>query len=226
VRLSSRVKSYFLKNASLNFGKKKMVSEIAKIEIIVTNTAVEGLLLETNLIKKHKPKYNILMKDDKSHTYLKLTDEIFPKLIRTRSKNILSKTKKDQYFGPYISTHAVQNILKITKKIFGHRSCNIEFGQEKGNIVIKKSFATKIPCIDYYIGRCAAPCLLEPEKMANYNTSIANIKHFLKGNFQEVVEQLRTQMQVYAQRLEFEKAKELKEDLESLQVLRESQIIY
>jgi excinuclease ABC subunit C len=84
--LHSRINSYFNGKSKLNFAKKKMVQEIAKIETIITNNAVESLLLETNLIKKHKPKYNILMKDDKNHTYIKITDEVFPKIIKTRIK--------------------------------------------------------------------------------------------------------------------------------------------
>lgn len=87
VSLHSRVNSYFNGKSKLNFAKKKMVSEIADIQIVVTNTAIESLLLETSLIKKHKPKYNILMKDDKNHTYIKITQELFPKVIKTRIKN-------------------------------------------------------------------------------------------------------------------------------------------
>jgi len=87
VSLHSRVNSYFNGKSKLNFAKKKMVSEISDIQIIVTNTAIESLLLETSLIKKHKPKYNILMKDDKNHTYIKITQALFPKVIKTRIKN-------------------------------------------------------------------------------------------------------------------------------------------
>ncbi len=87
VSLHSRVNSYFNGKSKLNFAKKKMVSEIADIQIVVTNTAIESLLFETSLIKKHKPKYNILMKDDKNHTYIKITQELFPKVIKTRIKN-------------------------------------------------------------------------------------------------------------------------------------------
>ena len=87
LNLHSRVNSYFNGKSKLNFAKKKMVDEIEKIETVVTNTAIESLLLETNLIKKHKPKYNILMKDDKNHTYIKITDDVFPKVVKTRFKS-------------------------------------------------------------------------------------------------------------------------------------------
>jgi len=166
VNLHSRVNSYFNWKSKLNFAKKKMVEEIAKIETIITNNAVESLLLETNLIKKHKPKYNILMKDDKNHTYIKITDEVFPKIIKTRIK-----TKSWIYFGPYISSNNVNNVIKITKKIFWHRSCNIVFENENK---IKNSNWSKIPCIDYYIKRCPWPCLLKDENIKNYKESIKN----------------------------------------------------
>ena len=122
INLFKRVNSYFKANATLNFGKKKMVSEIEDIKTIVVNNEKESLILETTLIKKYKPKYNILMKDDKNHLYIKITDEEIPKVIKTRIK-----TNSWTYFWPYLSSNYVTNILKITKKIFWHRSCNINF---------------------------------------------------------------------------------------------------
>ncbi|MDD5770350.1 MAG: excinuclease ABC subunit UvrC [Candidatus Gracilibacteria bacterium] len=220
VSLYSRVNSYFNGKSKLNFAKKKMVDEIDKIEIIITNTAIESLLLETNLIKKYKPKYNILMKDDKNHTYIKITDEIFPKVIKTRIK-----TKFGEYFGPYTSSNYVNNITKITKKIFGHRSCNIVFKKENGIEKIKSTNGSKIPCIDYYIGRCAGPCLLKEENIKKYNEDIKNIRNFLSGDFKQVIEDLKIKMQKYATNLNFEKAGELKQDLASIEILNQNQII-
>lgn len=231
VNLHSRVNSYFNWKSKLNFAKKKMVSEIEKIETIVTNTAIESLLLETSLIKKHKPKYNILMKDDKNHTYIKITDDVFPKIIKTRIKTPPARklaspsTEGDLggvYFGPYISSNYVNNILKVTKKIFGHRSCNIVFESENK---IKSTNWSKIPCIDYYIGRCAGPCLLKEENTKNYNDSIKNIKNFLNWDFVKVIEDLKVKMQNYAKNLEFEKAAELKEDVASIESLNQNQIV-
>lgn len=232
VNLHSRVNSYFNGTSKLNFAKKKMVEEIHNIEILVTNTAIESLLLETTLIKKHKPKYNILMKDDKNHTYIKITDEVFPKIIKTRIKN-----KFWEYFGPYISTHWVNNIIKITKKVFGHRSCNIVFEDilkttpaphlslMERIIKIKVSNGAKIPCIDYYIERCAGPCLLKEENSKKYNADIENIRNFLHGDFEKVIENLKIKMQKYAQNLDFEKASELKEDIASIENLKQNQIV-
>lgn len=237
MNLHSRVNSYFNSKSKLNFAKKKMVDEIDKIETIITNTAIESLLLETTLIKKHKPKYNILMKDDKNHTYIKITDEIFPKIIKTRNKllsnssssrsksKISSNNKKKLggiYFWPYISSNYVNNIIKITKKIFWHRSCNIIFENENK---IKVSNGSKIPCIDYYIKRCAAPCLLKEENTKNYNNSIKNIKNFLSWDFEEVIKDLKEKMKLYAKNLEFEKASELKEDILSIESLNQNQIV-
>lgn len=220
VNLHSRVNSYFNGLSKLNFAKKKMVWEIIQIETIVTNNAKECLILETSLIKKYKPKYNILMKDDKNHTYIKITDELFPKVIKTRIK-----TKSGIYFGPYISTSYVNNIIKTTKKIFWHRSCNIVFEEKNGIPKIKASNGSKIPCIDYYIGRCSAPCLLQKENMTQYDTSISNIKNFLDGNLEEVILHLKEKMMQYAQKLEFEKASELKEDVSSIESLKQNQIV-
>jgi len=220
VNLHSRVNSYFNGLSKLNFAKKKMVWEIIQIETIVTNNAKECLILETSLIKKHKPKYNILMKDDKNHTYIKITDELFPKVIKTRIK-----TKSGIYFGPYISTSYVNNIIKTTKKIFWHRSCNIIFEEKNGIPKIKASNGSKIPCIDYYIGRCSAPCLLQKENMTQYDASISNIKNFLDGNLEEVILHLKEKMTQYAQKLEFEKASELKEDVSSIESLKQNQIV-
>lgn len=220
VNLHSRVNSYFNGLSKLNFAKKKMVWEIIQIETIVTNNAKECLILETSLIKKHKPKYNILMKDDKNHTYIKITDELFPKVIKTRIK-----TKSGIYFGPYISTSYVNNIIKTTKKIFWHRSCNIIFEEKNGIPKIKASNGSKIPCIDYYIGRCSAPCLLQKENMTQYDASISNIKNFLDGNLEEVILHLKEKMMQYAQKLEFEKASELKEDVSSIESLKQNQIV-
>lgn len=226
VSLHSRVNSYFNGKSKLNFAKKKMVSEISDIQIMVTNTAIESLLLETSLIKKHKPKYNILMKDDKNHTYIKITQELFPKVIKTRIKN-----GNGVYFWPYTSTNYVNNIIKITKKLFGHRSCNIEFEknflsqESENNIRIKNAHGSKIPCIDYYIGRCAWPCLLWIQEIKNYRESIDSIKKFLSGDFENVIENLTLKMKNYAKNLQFEEAKALKDDIESLASLKENQIV-
>lgn len=220
VNLHSRVNSYFNWTKRLNFAKKKMVSEIKNIEIVVTNTPKECLLLETNLIKKHKPKYNILMKDDKNHTYIKITEDVIPKIIKTRIK-----TKTWEYFWPYISTNYVNNIIKLTKKVFWHRSCNIVFEETNWITKIKATNGSKIPCIDYYIKRCSGPCLLKKENLEEYKNAIENIKNFISWDFENIIKSLTEKMKIHATKLEFEKASEIKEMIASISSLKEEQYI-
>lgn len=193
-----------------------MVSEIKDIKTIVVNNEKESLILETTLIKKHKPKYNILMKDDKNHLYIKITDEEIPKVIKTRIK-----TNSWTYFWPYISSNYVSNILKITKKIFWHRSCNIKFE----NSTIKSTHWTKIPCIDYYTKRCAWPCLLWEKEISEYKKSIENIKNFINWDFKNVISGLQEKMLKKASELKFEEAGKIKQDIESIKSLEEIQIV-
>lgn len=228
VNLYSRVNSYFNGISRLNFAKKNMVWEIVKIEVVVTNNAKECLLLETNLIKKHKPKYNILMKDDKSLSYIKITNEIFPRVLKTRISprwSLKNEKKTWNFFWPYTSTNYVSNIIKVAKKVFWHRSCNIEFWEENWKKVIKRVNWWKTPCIDYYIKRCSWPCILKEENMNSYNENIKNIKKFLWWDLENVIESLKNRMKEYAEKLEFEEAWKVKVMLESVTSLKEEQII-
>nr|MDD3719777.1 excinuclease ABC subunit UvrC [Candidatus Gracilibacteria bacterium] len=220
VNLFSRVNSYFNGKSKLNFAKKKMVSEIDKIETIVVNNEKESLILETTLIKKHKPKYNILMKDDKNHLYIKITNEEIPKIIKTRIK-----TNFGIYFGPFISSNHVNNVLKVVKKIFGYRSCNIDFNLLDNELKIKSVAGTKIPCIDYYTKRCSGPCLLTKESIENYKKGIENIKNFLNGDFKQVISTLQNKMLEKAKDLKFEEALSIKQDIESIKSLEENSIV-
>lgn len=131
VNLKSRVSSYFNSKTKLNFAKQKMVKQICDIKTIITNNETESLILETTLIKKHEPKYNILMKDWKNHIYIKITNEIIPKIIKTRTPPSVPPLNKGSlggvYFWPYISTNYVNNVLKIVKKLFWYRSCGLIF---------------------------------------------------------------------------------------------------
>lgn len=221
VNLKSRVSSYFNDRNKLNFAKKKMVSQIYDIKTIVTPTSFESILLETNLIKKYKPKYNILMKDDKNHAYIKITQDIIPKVIKTRFK------KNDwKYFWPFTHTSYVDNTLKILKKIFWHRSCNIIFEKDKNDkLKIKSSLWAKIPCLDYYIKRCAWPCLLSNNEINNYIESINNIEKFLKWETKDIIMDLENKMRDFAFKLNFEKAQEIKEILNSIINITQNQII-
>ncbi len=220
VNLFSRVNSYFNWKSKLNFAKKKMVSEINNIETIVVNNEKESLILETTLIKKHKPKYNILMKDDKNHLYIKITNEEIPKIIKTRIKN-----NSWTYFWPYISSNNVNNILKVIKKIFWYRSCQIDFSPKNWELSLKKIWNTKIPCIDYYTKRCSWPCLLWGKEINEYKKWIINIINFLNWDFKQVINLLQEKMLWKAKELKFEEAGSIKQDIESIKSLEENSIV-
>ncbi len=220
VSLHSRVNSYFLSSADLNLAKKKMIKEIVNIECIITNNKEESLILESTLIKKHKPKYNILMKDDKNYIYIKITSEAIPKIIKTRIK-----AGSGDFFWPYTSSAYVANILKIIKKVFFSRSCNIVFEKKEWKISIKSKWNTKIPCLDYYIGLCSGPCLLEKKYIDDYLESIEKTKDFLSWNIKWVLLYLEEKMKTLASELKFEQAQKIKETIESIKILDNSQIV-
>lgn len=232
VNLFSRVNSYFNGQNKLSFAKKKMVDQVKDIKTIIVNNETESLILETTLIKKHLPKYNILMKDGKNHIYIKITEEEIPKIIKTRFK-----TNSWIYFWPYISTNYVNNILKIIKKLFWYRSCNLRFNiqkhtsphpsslKEKEYITLDNLGNIKIPCMDYYIKRCAWPCLLKQKEINEYKKSIEDIKRFLKWDFKEIEKSLELKMKNYAKELKFEQALKIKNDLESIKILDVKQIV-
>lgn len=202
VNLKSRVSSYFNGKSKLNFAKQKMVNLIVDIETIITNNETESLILETTLIKKHVPKYNILMKDWKNHIYIKITDEEYPKIIKTRLKN-----KHWVYFWPYTSTFYVNNLLKLIKTIFGYWIWEHNF------FITKNSYS-----LDKYIFK-------NDLKLNEYNIIINNIIDFLKWNTRKIKQLLEIKMKNKASELKFEEANKLKLDIESIKILEENQIV-
>lgn len=202
VNLKSRVNSYFNWKSKLNFAKQKMVNLIEDIETIVTNTETESLILETTLIKKHLPKYNILMKDWKNHIYIKITDEEYPKIIKTRFKN-----DKWVFFWPYISTFYVTNILKIIKSIFWYGIWEHNFFKTE------KSYT-----LDKYIFK-------NNYQINEYNNIINNIKDFLNWNTHKIKQILEEKMKEKAKNLLFEEAQKIKEKFNSISILEETQIV-
>lgn len=221
IKLKSRISSYFNWKAKLNFAKQKMVEQIYDIKTILTNNETESLILETTLIKKHSPKYNILMKDWKNHIYIKITGDFIPKIIKTRIK-----TNTWTYFWPYISTNYVNNVLKLIKKIFWYRSCNIIFKEEQNwKIAINNTGNTKIPCMDFYIKKCSWPCLLKKENINTYIERIKQIKDFLNGNTAKIKQDLWKEMVSKAKELKFEEASKIKEYIDSIKSLEERQIV-
>ncbi len=202
VNLKSRVNSYFNWKSKLNFAKEKMVDLIENIEIIVTNNETESLILETTLIKKHLPKYNILMKDWKNHIFIKITDEKYPKIIKTRIKN-----NNWKYFWPYTSTFYVNNLLKLIKAIFGY------WIKEHSFFAWKNKYN-----LDKYIFK-------NDLKLEDYNNKISEIKDFLKWNTAKIKQNLENEMNKKAKQLKFEEANKKKQDLESIKMLEEHQIV-
>lgn len=187
--LKKRVSSYFHKkhdSAKLRV----MVPQIVKIEFIITNTETEALILESHLIKKFKPKYNVLLKDDKKYPYFLITNEEYPRILIVRKHNI--NMEKGKYFGPYTDSGAMYSTLELLKKLFPLKQCKTP------------KFINR-PCIYYDIKKCSAPCqkLISSE---DYKKLINSVEMFLSGNRLLLVEELKKEMQYYSDRCEFEKA--------------------
>lgn len=213
--------SYFRDGQTLTVAKKNMVSQIADIETILCQTEVEALTLETNLIKHLSPKYNILMKDDKNLTYIKITKNPIAEVVKTRQKiNDGSK-----YFGPFTQGASVTASLKNLRRIFKIRDCRMKFAERNGKIEIIDKVGRGVPCMDYYIGICPAPCLLQKEKIAEHEQNLQNLQNFLQGNVGGVFETLQAKMMTFAKNLEFEKAAKIKAEIEALKTLSERQIV-
>jgi len=202
--LKKRVSSYFSKQQT---GKTKvLVSKIADIKHIVVETETDALLLENVLIKKHQPRYNVLLKDDKTYPWICIKKEAFPRVFLTRT------VIKDgsEYFGPYPSVKTARTLLDLIHQLYPIRSCKLNLKPE--NIAAGKFDV----CLDYHIGLCKGPCVGRQEE-ADYLENIKQIRQIIKGNFKEAIRFFKQQMQTYAIKLEFEKAQEIKEKLASLE---------
>ncbi len=202
--LKNRVSSYFI-NKDHSYRIQLMVRKIHAIEYSIVPTEKDALLLENALIKEFQPRYNILLKDDKSYPYIKIVNEPFPRVFFTR------KYENDgaEYFGPYTSIHHVRSILELIKKLYPIRSCSLPLNEK--NIKAQKF---KV-CLEYHIGNCLAPCVGLQSK-ENYDNNIEQIRKIVKGRLQELRIVLKKQMQEYAENLEFEKAEITKIKLQSL----------
>ncbi|MDH5599504.1 MAG: excinuclease ABC subunit UvrC, partial [Cyclobacteriaceae bacterium] len=203
--IKKRVSSYFLKSASHNKKTKKLVTEIEQIQYTVTPTEYDALLLENNVIKQNQPKYNILLKDDKTFPYICITQERFPRLITTRNYNSI----KGEYFGPYTSVLAMKNVLNLIRELYTIRTC--KYNLSETNVRNKKY---KL-CLEYHIQNCKGPCEgLQTEE--DYNRDIENCRYILKGNLGVVKGYFHEQMLLEAENLQFEKAHVYKEKVSSL----------
>lgn len=204
-KLKKRVSSYFNRSHYDNNKLKVLVSKIVDIKHIVVNTETDALLLENNLIKKYQPRYNILLKDDKTYPWICIKNENFPRVFLTRRK----ENDGSQYFGPYTSVSMIRNLLKLIKALYKPRICNYALTLE--NIKQHKFKA----CLEYHIGNCLAPCI-GLQSLEDYNSAVQHIKSILKGNLTEVIDYLEHEMNTLAAELKYEQAKLVKDQIEIL----------
>ncbi|MGY6741875.1 MAG: excinuclease ABC subunit UvrC [Cecembia sp.] len=204
--LKKRVASYFVKGQGINHKTKRMVREIESIEITLVNSEFDALLLENNLIKKIQPKYNILLKDDKTYPYLLLTKENFPQIYPTRRLI----PHKGTYFGPFASVKAMNNVLDLIRGVFTIRTCKLDLSPQK---IQEAKYKV---CLEYHIGNCLGPCEGKQNE-SDYLEDIEQAKHILKGNLGLAKNYFKTQMQKAAEGLAFERAQYFKDKLDLLE---------
>jgi len=202
--LKKRVSSYFTKNHE--YGKTRvLVKKIVKIQHIVVDTETDALLLENNLIKKYQPRYNVMLKDDKSYPWICIKKERFPRVFMTR------RVIKDgsEYYGPYTSVKTVHNLLDLIKQLYPLRTCNYDLSQSKID-----SGKYKV-CLEYHLKNCKGPCEAFQDE-DSYTDHIKTIRNIIKGNFKESIDSLHEIMMGYAEEMNFEEAQRIKEKLDSL----------
>ncbi len=205
INLKRRVSSYFNKTHDSN-KTKLLVKNIVRMEHIVVESEMDALLLENNLIKKHKPRYNILLKDDKTYPWICIKKERFPRIFSTRR---VIKDGSD-YYGPYTNKKMVYILLDLIRGLYPIRNCTFDLSEQK---VAAKKYKV---CLEYHMGNCLAPC---ENKMTEqqYNENIKAIRSILKGNFKESLQGFKTQMEEHALNMEYEEAQKIKEKLEILE---------
>lgn len=210
--LKNRVRQYFQKGNNYDYKTSVMVQYIKEFEYIITDNEVEALILECNLIKENSPKYNILLKDDKTYPFIKITlNEAYPRVILTRQH----KKDKGKYFGPYTSAFDAKEIVEIIHKVWPIRDCKRVFPRDIGK---------ERPCLNYYIEKCKAPCgskITEEE----YNKMIEEIISFLNGKETSIIKKLVKDMEELSEKLEFEKAAECRDKINIINKLKEKQKI-
>ncbi|MEQ6118544.1 excinuclease ABC subunit UvrC [Reichenbachiella sp. MALMAid0571] len=212
--LKKRVSSYFSLSKTSSRKTQTLVKEIANIKFSIVNSEFDALLLENNLIKENQPKYNILLKDDKSFPFICISNERFPKVFSTRRYNI----KKGEFFGPYTNVKAMNSVLDLLRKLYKIRTCSLSL--TPSNIENKKF---KI-CLEYHIGNCLGPCEgLQTE--SSYLDEIEQCRHILKGNISIVLSYFKSKMKEAAETLEFEQANSYKSKLDLLEKFQAKSVI-
>ncbi len=208
--LKNRVKSYFVGIDKHNNKTKELVSNIASFEYIITATEVEALVLECNLIKKHMPKYNIIFKDGKGYPYIKVvTNEMYPRVVYTRNY----RKDGNKYFGPYVDSLAVNEVLDLLNKLFPTRRCSKVFPRDLNK---------ERPCLNYQIKQCSAPCNMYISE-DDYKDYIDSILKFLGGDTKEIEYELNQKMLQSSEELDFETAKDCRDKLIAINKLKEKQ---
>ena len=202
--LKKRVSSYFTKNHD-NAKTRVLVRKIVTIEHIVVNSEKDALLLENNLIKKYQPRYNIMLKDDKTYPWICIKKERFPRVFMTR--NVIKDGS--EYFGPYTSVRTVKALLDLIRELYPLRTCSYDLSQEK--IEAEKY---KV-CLEFHLGNCLGPCE-NMQTEANYNKSVKAIRNIIKGNFKQSLDSFQKLMTSFAEKMEFEEAQKIKEKIDLL----------
>lgn len=212
INLHNRVRSYFRENIGRGPAIDKMVTLIARFEYIVTDSELEALVLENNLIKEYSPKYNTLLKDDKTYPYIKVTvGEEFPRIVFSRTM----KKDKSKYFGPYTSAAAVKDTIDLLNKLYCLRTCNRALPRDIG---------LERPCLNYHIRQCFAPCQGYMDK-AQYREQINQALEFLNGNYSKILKELETKMKAAAENLDFEAAAGYRDLYQSVKQVSQKQKI-
>lgn len=210
ISLKNRVRQYFQSSRNLTPKIVQMVSHIARFEYIITDSELEALVLECNLIKEYRPKYNTMLTDDKTYPYIKVTTgEAYPRLLFSR----LMKKDKSRYFGPYTSAGAVKDTIELLRKIYKIRSCHRN---------LPKDIGIGRPCLYYHIGQCDAPCQGEISR-EDYQAQIQQVLQFLGGNYGPVIQMLTDKMMTASEAMEYEKAMEYRDLIQSVRQITEKQ---
>ena len=212
VSLKNRVRQYFQSSRNKGVKIEQMVTHITRFEYIITDSELEALVLESNLIKEHRPKYNTMLKDDKSYPFIKVTvQEAYPRVLFARRM----KKDKNRYFGPYTSAGAVKDVIELVRKLYQVRSCSRTLPRD-----CKKDR----PCLYYHMKQCAGPCTGEVSQ-EDYRENIQKVLRFLNGDFQDTVSQLTEKMQKASEEMRFEDAAECRDLIQSIQKIGERQKI-
>ncbi|MCH1981959.1 excinuclease ABC subunit UvrC [Ruminococcus sp. OA3] len=212
VSLKNRVRQYFQSSRNKGVKIEQMVTKIARFEYIITDSELEALVLECNLIKEHRPKYNTMLKDDKSYPFIKVTiQEEYPRVLFSHRM----QKDKSKYYGPYTSAGAIKDTIELMRKLYRIRSCSRNLPKDQGK---------ERPCLYYHIGQCMAPCQGNISK-EDYRKNIESVLDFLNGNFKAVLKELEEKMQAASDELRFEEAMEYRDLMKSVKRIGERQKI-